>query len=759
MSFSLENCIQIPILHNDTFHNFFFIRDIQKIEDAILELNSTKKNDNPMIERGKQFGILIVYDKIEQKYYLMYNDISFHTKYTQVDKFREKILEIHDYNDPLKFQTLFNYFDIYQKRKIFNLIKNTDLFKFKCVNLLELPNDYVIKYSHDMRLVDRIKRNPLFNEISGDITSYYNLAKTRYYNFIIDKKGVVIGEVFDSLENGVVHHLLVDNPEDEVYIAGEIKISNNELEYNFHSGTYSAPQNTAKNPFLSYYLEILVSKIFKTHKLDTIPLKKITLVHTFLLPRKIFNRQEFSFFCSRFIDRIVKVPDGNRCINNTYSNLTDTVKEQIKQNFATKNNLLCNEPIDKIFPSVQHLVLPDSDLVKKDNISIVDIENELKKFGLDIKLDTIDKLRDQFYKMISNPLKLATFKDVVVDKDGSTSIEFNRVRSDGSIERKIFTFKQTLSSGSFNKTDIYEDRSSVNFKEYIFRSSISWTLQDQFLSFYENLKHMILYIIIRIRLGNKKFIPQPYHFGLKKNTSGTITLFMIMEKGKSTLDNYIEKSTLSTLDIKKLVFSIYCDLYELSNLYIKDKDISTLLKFKHGDFKCNNLVVSEKGAPLIIDFGFSRFTLTDSVRSINFVSCESPGIYYTSNNGYNVIHDILQLIASFNFIKKPGLKPFTILQFINNKNSNILDTDIITQIINSRNLFVPNAINHKGLFREFYNDFNLEFYESPKYTIEITPLQLAYNIDLSLTDRITDIFEKKYMKYKIKYLKLAGKLK
>lgn len=742
MSFSLENCIQIPILPDDTFHNFFFIRDIQKIEDAIILLNSTKENDNPMIERGKDFGILIVYDEIEKKYYLMYNNTSFHFKYTQVTNFREKILEIHDYNDIIKFQTLLNYFDIYHKKKIFNLIKNTEQFKLKCVNLLEFPNDYVIKYSHDMRLVERIRRNPLFNEISID--------KTSYYNFIIDKKGIVIGEVFDSLENGVVHHLLVDNPEDEVYIAGEIKISNNELEYNFYSGTYSAPQNTAKNPILSYYLEILVSKIFKIHNLGTDPLKKITLVHTFLLPRKPFV--EFNFFCSRFRDRIVKVPDGNRCINNTYSNLTAPVKAQIIQNFATNTNLLCNEPMYKIFPSVPTVI----GLVKETNI-FDHIENELKKFGLDIKLDTIDKLRNQFYKMITDPLKLATFKDVVVDSFGSRSIEFNRVRSDGSIERKIFTFKQNLSSGSFNKTDIYEDRSTFNFKEYIFRSSISTTLEDQFLSFYENLKHIILYIIIRKRLGNIKFIPQPYHFGLKKDTTGRITLFMIMEKGKSTLDKYIETSTLSKENLKKLVFSIYCDLYELSNLYIKDKDISTLLKFKHGDFKCNNLVVSEKGAPLIIDFGFSRFTLTDSGRSIDFVSCESCGVYYTSNNKYNVIHDILQLIASFNFITKSGFEPFKILKFTNNQNSNILDTDAITSIINSK--YGQDAINHRALFRKFYGNFNLEKLGSIKYTIEITPLELGYNIGLTLADRITDKFEKKYMKYKIKYLKLAGKLK
>ena len=118
-----------------------------------------------------------------------------------------------------------------------------------------------------MKLAERITRNPFFNEISID--------KTSYYNFIVDTKGIVIGEVFDSLENGVDHHLLVDEPDDEVYIAGEIKISNNELEYNFYSRTYSTPQNILPtNPILSYYLEILVGKIFKLYRSVTKPLQK-----------------------------------------------------------------------------------------------------------------------------------------------------------------------------------------------------------------------------------------------------------------------------------------------------------------------------------------------------------------------------------------------------------------------------------------------------------------------------------------------------
>jgi len=747
MQFTLDKSIEInPILLTDTFHKTFFFNDIQSSLKT-LELLNSNNNEYPMIERGNSYGVIIIFSKSSNKYYLFYREPYFKYKYTYLMTFKTEVEKNTDEYSSEQLLKLLSYFNLppYPMEPIFKLIKNTEPIRFKCINLLDFPNDYVINYSHDMRLPERITRNPFLNEISKD--------KISYYNYIVDKQGIIIGEVFDSLENGVVHHLLVENPDDEVYIAGEIKIENNKLEYNFYSGTYSEPQKTASNPILTYYLDILIGKLFKLHNKDTPPLEEVKLVHNILLPRKPFTKSEIEFFCSRFINRIVKVPDGNRCINNTYNNLLPAIKAQIMQNFATNSNLLCDD-YDKLFPSSVAI----NDLVEEHSIFDT-IENELKKFGLNkIKLGTFDELKAQFRTLVDNPLNFATFKEgVIVDAIGSKSIEYNRIKSDGSTERKIFTFKKFLSSGSFNKTDIYIDKTTRDYKEYIFRSSTSSSFDDQFKSFYENLKHIILYIIIRKRLGNIKFIPQPYHFGLKKESTGKITLYMIMEKGKITLDEYIEKTTLSTEHIKKLVFSIYCDLYDLNSLCIKDGDISTMLKFKHNDFKCNNLVVSEIGAPLIIDFGLSRFTLTDSGKSINFTSCEPvsiKSIYYTTNNGYNVIHDILQLIASFNFISKPGFKPFEILKFINNKGSNILDTDIIIPIINSQ--FGPAASTYSILFRFFYYEFDLRKINHVR-TIEITPSDLAYNIGLTLDDRIIDKFEKKYKKYKIKYLNLVNK--
>ena len=748
MQFTLDKSIEInPVLLTDTFHKTFFFNDIQSSFKTLDLLNSIEE-EYSMIQRGKYFGFIIIFSKSSNKYYLFYKDPYFRYKYTKLMAFKTDVESNTNEYSPEQLVKLLTYFNPppFPIEPVFSLIKNTEPIRFKCINLLDFPNDYVINYSHDMRLSERITRNPSLNEIS--------IGKTSYYNYIVDKNGIIIGEVFDSLENGVVHHLLVENPDDEVYIAGEIKIENNKLEYNFYSGTFSAPQNTTKNPILSYYLEIIIGKIFKLHRAGTPPLEEVRLVHNILLPRKPFDKKEIEFFCSRFRNRIVKVPDGHRCIDNTYDNLTVHIKTQITRNFATNSNLLCDD-YDRLFPTVAPII----DLVEEHNIFDT-IENELKKFGLNkIKLGTFDELKTQFRTLVDNPQNFATFKEgVTVDAIGSKSIEYNRIKSDGSTERKIFTFKKYLSAGSFNKTDIYIDKTTHNYQEYIFRSSTSSSFDDQFKSFYENLKHIILYIIIRKRLGNVKFIPQPYYFGLKKDPTGKITLYMIMEKGKATLSDYIEKTTLSAEHIKKLVFSIYCDLYELNSLCIKDGDISTILKFKHNDFKCNNLVVSEIGAPLIIDFGLSRFTLTDSGKSIDFTSCEPVSIrsvYYTTNNGYNVIHDILQLIASFNFIPKPGFEPFNILKFTNNQGSNILDTDIIVSIIKSQ--FGSTASFSISLYRYFYDRFDLRTIRNPRFTIEITPSDLANNIGLTLADRIIDKFEKKYRKYKMKYLNLASK--
>lgn len=227
---------------------------------------------------------------------------------------------------------------------------------------------------------------------------------------------------------------------------------------------------------------------------------------------------------------------------------------------------------------------------------------------------------------------------------------------------------------------------------------------------------------------------------------------MIMEKGECTLKDYLEKSTVTDLQIKKIVFSIYVDLWNIDSLF------SNYINFKHNDLKCNNVVVSNTGAPLLIDFGLSQFDLidADAGRMITFKSCESTikSRYYYNKKGYNIIHDLFHLIASLNFVSRTNFKPFEILKFTKNIGSNILDTDIIISIIKIK--YGSEMINSTQLFRQFYSDFNLTLYNPS--TIPITPIQLAENIGLQMSDTIVDKFEIKYRKYKEKYLKLKNKI-
>jgi len=766
MDFNLQKSIEI-ILQNDNFHKNFFIEDI-KSSTKVLELLNKNDQTNLIIKKALHFGYIIVFSESSKKYFLFFRDPNFVNTYTYILRFKNDVdRELNNYPSINISYIVIKYFNYTMQtgEYIFNKIVNRQPYILKCVNCLEYPNDYVIKYSHDMRLPERIQRNPNFNEIS--------VGRTSYYNFIIDNRGIVIGEVIDSLENGVVHHLLVDNPEDEVFIAGEIKIENNNLLYNLFSGTYSKPQNTINNPILEYYLEIVLNKIFKIHKVGTRPLENIKLVYDVLLPRKPFSKHEIELFCSKFRNKIVKIPYGNRCINNTYGDLTQTVKTQIEDSFTNNTNLLCNDYSD-LFRDRSVIERP----VSEDSIFDV-IEFELKKFGLkDIKLGSYSDMESQFKRLLVNPQSFATFKDgVIVDPSGNKSVEYEKLNPNGTTERKIFTFKKTLSSGSFNKTEIYTEKilyktgiheSGITEKEYIFRSSIN-TSVNQFKSFYENLKHIILYVLLRKYLNNLKFIPQPYYFGLKKNLDGTIIIYMIMEKGENTLDDYFAKPEVTFDEIKKIIFSIYADLYDLNSISFHD---NSKLNFKHNDLKCNNAVISVKKTPLLIDFGLSMFRLKDIRRGeIKFISCES-GIrsrYYDDNNK-NIVHDMFHLISSLNFISKPGLRAFDVLKFTQNIGSNIFDTPNITNIINTiyntKLLFgvIPGGIQRitdYDLFRLFYDTFNLDdprisdLMRTNNFNINITPEQLAINIDLRIGDRIIDRFENKYLKYKQKYLKLS----
>ena len=103
---------------------------------------------------------------------------------------------------------------------------------------------------------------------------------------------------------------------------------------------------------------------------------------------------------------------------------TDEAKKRIFLNFRNIS-FIYN---DRLFPTMAPVI----NLVEEHSIFDT-IENELKKFGLNLKLGTIDELKDQFKNLVDDPLNFATFTEGI-DASGSKQLEFNRVYSDGTKE-------------------------------------------------------------------------------------------------------------------------------------------------------------------------------------------------------------------------------------------------------------------------------------------------------------------------------------
>jgi len=432
------------------------------------------------------------------------------------------------------------------------------------------------------------------------------------------------------------------------------------------------------------------------------------------------------------------------------------------------------------------------------------INTVLPKYGINIKLDTYENMLDEFKKLITSENSILdnfkTFEYLENSAGGATAQAPGDIEDKNfKIENNSFQFIKALKKGSFNKTSIYLNeitRKNVIVRHARSRDSIKDEkinidefTKDIFNNVYSNLKHIILYLLIRINKIRVKFIPEPYFFVLNKDISlGYYDFFMIMEIGiGGTLEDEIKSIVDINIDMaegacKQFIFSIYYDLYLLE-----------FIKFKHGDLKTDNVIVTEDGNPLIIDFDYSEFT----VESLKFKSIASGEYSYYEEPYFNQVHDIMQLIVSLNYINDEEMKidPYKIFTFIKNNNSNILDGNllkqILTQIVDEENKnFREEQINsirewikddpsmaaqlgdyeneeyHKSSIYDklFFKDFYYKtFIELDKFAdkdtfIKITPQQFAVNIGLDPDkEYLAEYYKRKYLKYKKKYIQLKNR--
>ena len=180
------------------------------------------------------------------------------------------------------------------------------------------------------------------------------------------------------------------------------------------------------------------------------------------------------------------------------------------------------------------------------NISISEIEKELPKYGIDyIKLNSYNIMLENFKKDY-NAGKIPTY--------------FTRFKGGKQYEYSNYKMRQKMSyeevksvgSGSWNETFIHKDS---NGNEYIIKKSRiihdennrrlthNEKIEKLFDALYENLKHIILYIIITKYVGNIKLFPKPYYCGFLKsptiNDIDQLDHIIVMEKGYKTVDKYI----------------------------------------------------------------------------------------------------------------------------------------------------------------------------------------------------------------------------
>ena len=330
-----------------------------------------------------------------------------------------------------------------------------------------------------------------------------------------------------------------------------------------------------------------------------------------------------------------------------------------------------------------------------------------------------------------------------IDRDEARTIEY-------AIFTPITGPRSLSTMGYYNTIQSY---SGLDGREYIIKihkkpTSEHPRLMSPVASFKENLKHIILNIILKSCSVDVKIkiIPDVYYFGI--STDGE-TIYTVMEKGDVTLGEYFRTLGSNYNRMTLTMFSIFRSLEILNQ---------SGLKFQHNDLKENNIIISNTGKPLLIDFGSTYFTV-DGVVFTPYIPEDEKN--YT-NDKINITHDMMQLCSSLEPILEENI--FKLFEFKKNSGTYILDSSVMklfmTNYMRGTSYYIPydkfygHMPRHVNLTRDgplYYGDVRL-FIDST---------ELADNLGLlNTTDtELFDYYRVKYLKYKTKYLKLLKMIK
>jgi hypothetical protein len=327
-----------------------------------------------------------------------------------------------------------------------------------------------------------------------------------------------------------------------------------------------------------------------------------------------------------------------------------------------------------------------------------------------------------------------------------------------SLEKEIkLIHKDHIATGTFNHAMKYYNPDG--FKEYVVRQSIK--PEDAAKSLYENLKHIVLYSLIKLYYPHTKYKLVPTFYNIGINVSGTNKIiFTIMEECKMTLQQQIDKDLTEPIERdNKTLLSFHRALELLNTIPGIDP-----INFRHGDLKLNNVMLTKNDKPVLIDFGFAQFTLSHGEDKITFKS-ENTNMYYYTDYKLNITHDILQLWSSLSLTQKYyGINVYKLFEFKRNKNKYILENNVFKNYYNKLHTQFLVSSNIPD-FKHFYNEtIQLHNHQAVKFIpvdiqLSMKSDELAYCLNLDPIsyddfDVYTQSVIKKYLKYKAKYIQL-----
>jgi hypothetical protein len=211
-----------------------------------------------------------------------------------------------------------------------NVSKRFD--KIKCFHTPTASHNYVTKINYSIRNPQRI-----FRGFASDLdrVSEQDSEGNVFYSYLIDRNGTVFGRVYDALEMGTSHQMLVDIENDPVYLAGEMKIQGDRLWFNFESGTFTKFLKLDEDPSSKEGLIRLLTELFGLYHYRENRFTKITYIDRILFPVEVApSEKEIEHICTKYnAPRVYKVNlDGStRC---------SQIKGQIK-NVTIPENDIC----------------------------------------------------------------------------------------------------------------------------------------------------------------------------------------------------------------------------------------------------------------------------------------------------------------------------------------------------------------------------------------------------------------------------------